>query len=484
MAQTYWDPANLLQVTDNESPGADIQCVGRAQSAFGARCRWTVKEHERAAARSLVTQFATRRPGAVTTDELRRLAQYCLCQYHGRQQGDTVSRWTRVVRRAAEQHDRLLATARAEQRLPTPEAEDVVSVKLEHERALAAAGARSAERVGALEADLREARDKFLSFEKSYVQLRALLGMTQKENGDLSLRAAEAERQRDALRERLEKAVDEAAANSDAESTQQSIAMLEARVRDLEGERASLREQLTAASDNAVARQEGVDRLSKAVEGLEHDKASLQQELKAASHELEGRQTETDRLSKAVTDLQQDKFSLQEQLKAALTRSEDKQSAVDRLSRDVDSLRAENGKLRIDRHTAVDKLDAQQKAFDSLSNEIDSLRLENGGLRADRDGALNSLKSTALERDAARDEASRLAAGLEQCRTELEIGRGRNAELRERSAALGLRVSTLEASVATCSLHGFGVWFGRQSRKLARPSRSRTAGDGGGAVPM
>ncbi|RYP35822.1 hypothetical protein DL768_010962 [Monosporascus sp. mg162] len=484
MAQTLWDPANLLQIIDEDSPGADIRCVGSAQSAFGARCRWTVNGHDSATARALLTQFAVRKPGAVTADELRRLAQCCLCQYHGRQEGNAVIRWTRVARRAAEQHDRLMATIRSEQRLPTPEAEDVIAVKLELERALATARARSAERIGALEADLREARDKLLSVEKSYVRLRALLGMTQRENGDLSLRAADAERQRDALKEQLEKAVDEGAANRDAESTQQSITRLETAVRDLEGERASLREQLVAANDNAVARQEEVGRLSKALEGLEHDKASLQQDLKAASSELEDRQTEADRLSKAITDLQHDKLSLQEQLEAALVRSEDKQSAVDRLSGDVDSLRAENGKLRIDRDAVIDKLDAQQTALDSLSNEIDSLRLENGKLRADCDAALNNLRSTTLERDAVRDEASGLGAGLEQSRTELEAERGRNAELRERTAALGRRVSTLEASVATCSLHGFGVWFGRQSRKLARRPRSRTVEDGGGAVPV
>ncbi|RYP31954.1 hypothetical protein DL767_005495 [Monosporascus sp. MG133] len=483
MAQTYWDPANLLQITDDDSPGGDVQCVGRARSAFNSRCRWTGGEHDRATARALLTQFAARRPGTVTADELRRLAQCCLCQYHGRQQGDAVSRWTRVARRAAEQHDRLVAAARSEQRLPTPEAEDVISVKLELERALATARARSAERIGALEADLREARDKLLLVEKGYVQLRALLGMTQNENGDLSQRVAEAERQRDALKEQLEKAVDEAAANRDAESTQQSITKLETAVRDLEGERASLREQLVAANDNAVARQEEVDRLSKAVEGLEHDKASLQQELTAASNELGDRQTEVDRLSKAVTDLQHGKLSLQEQLEAAIVRSKDKQSAVDRLSGDVDSLQAENEKLRIDRQAAINKLDAQQTALVSLSNERDSLRLENVKLGADRDAALNNLNSTTLERNDARDDAERLAAGLERSRTELEVERGRNAELRERTAALGRRVSTLEASVATCSLHGFGVWFGRQSRKLAKRSRSRTVEDGGGAVP-
>ncbi|RYP83841.1 hypothetical protein DL770_005311 [Monosporascus sp. CRB-9-2] len=520
MAQTYWDPANLLQVTDDDSPRGNIQCVGRARSAFDARCRWTLNEPERATARAILTQLAARKPGTVTAEELRRLAKCCLCQYHGRQQGDAVNRWTRVAKRAAEQHDRLMAAARSEQRLPTPEAEDVISVKLEHERALATVRARSTERVRALEAELREARDKLLSVEKGYVQLRALLGMTQKENGDLSLRVTEVERQRDALKEQLEKAAEEGAANRDAaESRQQSITRLETAVRDLEGERASLREQLVGANDNAVARQEEVDRLSKAVEGLEHDKASLQQELKASTNELEDRQTEADRLSKAVTDLQHDKLSLQEQLEAALIRLEDKQSAVDRLSGDVDSLRAENGKLGVDRQAAIDKLDAQQTALDNLSNEIDSLRLENGKLGvdrqaaidkldvqqtaldsllneidslrlengrlgADRDAALNDLKSTTLERNAARDDASRLAAGLEQSRTELEVERSRNAELRERTAALGQRVSTLEASVATCSLHGFGMWFGRQSRKLSRRSRSRTVKDGGGAVPV
>ncbi|RYP03590.1 hypothetical protein DL764_005051 [Monosporascus ibericus] len=484
MAQTYWDPANLLQITDDDDSRGDIQCVGRARSAFDARCRWTVQEHERATARSLLTQLAARKPDAVTADELRRLAQCCLCQYHGRQQGDAVSRWTRVARRAVEQHDRLIATARSEQRLPTPEAEDVVSVKLELERALATAGARSAERVGALEADLREARDRLLSTEKGYVQLRALLGMAQQENGDLSRRATEAERQRDALKEQLEKAVGEAAANRDAESTQQSITRLETAVRDLEDERASLHEQLVAANDNAMSRQEEVDRLSKAVEGLEHDNASLQHELKAAKNELEHRQTVADRLSKAATDLQHDKLSLQEQLKAAFLRSEDKQNAVDRVSADVDSLRAEDGKLRIERQAVADKFDTQQTALDSLSNDIDSLRLENGKLRADRDAALNNLKSTTLERNAARDDASRLAAGLEESRTELEVERGRSAELHERTAALGRTVSTLEASVVACSLHGFGVWFGRQSRKLARRSRPRTVEDGGGAVPV
>ncbi|KAK5655096.1 hypothetical protein OQA88_5995 [Cercophora sp. LCS_1] len=107
MTNTYWDPGNLLQITDPDNP-VEIRCVGRAQSRFDARCRWTLDEPDRLAIRSRLGAMAASPPSKVASKDLESLAKLCLChQYHYDQWKSVSRRWTPVVGLAAQHCNRL-----------------------------------------------------------------------------------------------------------------------------------------------------------------------------------------------------------------------------------------------------------------------------------------------------------------------------------------------------------------------------------------
>ncbi|KAH6876554.1 hypothetical protein B0T10DRAFT_497715 [Thelonectria olida] len=113
MSQSYWDPANLLQVTlDQNDTWGEIQCVGVARSRHNNRCRWTIEDPDRAKVRPLLVQMSKTKPELITTDTLRKLAILCLCpSYHSGQVSEAVARWTLVVKTAAQHHKNLVGSA-------------------------------------------------------------------------------------------------------------------------------------------------------------------------------------------------------------------------------------------------------------------------------------------------------------------------------------------------------------------------------------
>lgn len=112
LGKSYWDPANLLQITlDADDSYGSIQCTGESASRANKRCRWDIEDPDRSKVRPLLSQISRLRPEAVPNSTLRELARLCLCpQYHATQDALVVARWTRILKTASEHHRNLLAS--------------------------------------------------------------------------------------------------------------------------------------------------------------------------------------------------------------------------------------------------------------------------------------------------------------------------------------------------------------------------------------
>ncbi|KXX73686.1 Reticulocyte-binding protein 2 a [Madurella mycetomatis] len=107
MADTYWDPGNLLQITESDN-ASEIQCVGRARSRHGARCRWTLCGPDATAILRKVRELAVSHPSKATQRDLENLAKICLCHdYHSSQWFEVAQRWKHVVTKAVKHHERI-----------------------------------------------------------------------------------------------------------------------------------------------------------------------------------------------------------------------------------------------------------------------------------------------------------------------------------------------------------------------------------------
>lgn len=100
-----WDPERLLDVRGRAMFRGGIQCHG-ANGGKGPRCRWTKggRDDERSDVRdaeNLLESMARKLPSNVTTQELHRLAQLCLCRDHHMNQTQmyrVANTWAELVR--------------------------------------------------------------------------------------------------------------------------------------------------------------------------------------------------------------------------------------------------------------------------------------------------------------------------------------------------------------------------------------------------
>jgi hypothetical protein len=123
MADTYWDPANLLQITDSYT-SLEVQCIGRAKSRHNVRCRTTISGSDATAIMAKVRKLAAIPPTKVTQQDLESLAKLSLCRdNHFSQWYPLAQRWKPVVARAAKHHDRL---ARGSVTVEKPQSESLV----------------------------------------------------------------------------------------------------------------------------------------------------------------------------------------------------------------------------------------------------------------------------------------------------------------------------------------------------------------------
>ncbi|KAM0427950.1 hypothetical protein ACHAPT_007410 [Fusarium lateritium] len=110
MTTSFWDPGNLLQITDGLRHGQSdtVTCLGIAK--YGNRCRWDVLEPNLSEVRPLLRQMSQLKPESITIETLRRLARLCLCpKYHSNQVEQVVRHWTGVLQAATQYHKNLLA---------------------------------------------------------------------------------------------------------------------------------------------------------------------------------------------------------------------------------------------------------------------------------------------------------------------------------------------------------------------------------------
>ncbi|KAJ4317652.1 hypothetical protein N0V84_007251 [Fusarium piperis] len=108
MTSSSWDPANLLQITDDlRSRSGEISCLGITK--HGARCRWDVLEPNLSEVRPLLRDMSQVKPESITAETLRKLARLCLCpKFHSHQAEQFVYHWTAVLKTATQHHKKLL----------------------------------------------------------------------------------------------------------------------------------------------------------------------------------------------------------------------------------------------------------------------------------------------------------------------------------------------------------------------------------------
>lgn len=108
MTSSFWDPENLLQITDDlRSRSGEISCLGITK--HGARCRWDVLEPNLSEVRPLLRDMSKVKPESITIETLRRLARLCLCpKFHSHQAEQVVRHWRTVLETATLHHKTLL----------------------------------------------------------------------------------------------------------------------------------------------------------------------------------------------------------------------------------------------------------------------------------------------------------------------------------------------------------------------------------------
>jgi len=102
----YWDPGQLLQIEWYTACYGSIQYLGRAASRNNARCRWakTLKDDKSVVMEiyEILEYIARKPPSQITQQDLKHLAELCLCrQYYLDQRDDIVEHRVEVLKKAA-----------------------------------------------------------------------------------------------------------------------------------------------------------------------------------------------------------------------------------------------------------------------------------------------------------------------------------------------------------------------------------------------
>lgn len=445
--QTFWDPGNLLQITSADDHGSyDIKCIGFARSKNNARCRWTV--HDSSSIYSLLEGMAQKKPANITRDQLRELAQLCLCTgYHFGQVQEVVQRWTAVVERAAKEQERLIANTNEllnpRGRETTLQSEDKIAHNLEIFKAQ-----EKLEKSEGVNAELRtrvvDAEDTLKWYHTREAQLLGQIDEQriemQRELASMKLKVgiAQEEKEREALQKKtlsdtLEKLLMEQAA--DQNETRQNFEM----------ETRRLQADLSVANN---ATSESIAR-SKLLESLLD---SLQAEIlhvRSDNESLNSRQTSME------ADLRQSKILL------ASCQEEQAQYIAT-----TKSLESQNSSLQAQLVLVNGDLERSQGECARVLQEKDSLLLENTNIQDQQNSMMETLKNLQLESEDAKIEGYHLAASLsksnqllQSSQQELLIIQERNIKLSDQGLVLQQQLSILEKSIQSCWWHRIRAWI-------------------------
>ncbi|GAB1314735.1 hypothetical protein MFIFM68171_04945 [Madurella fahalii] len=492
MAETYWDPGNLLQVTEFEDT-RDIQCIGIAKTRNDARCGWRQPASISSVIRAKLAQMAAKLPSQVTDDDLESLAKLCLCSdWHRGQWARVAGNWKRVVARAVRHYER--SSTQMEQLI------------LERQRCFELLGQQASidadlsQRLSTRfmdDADLRDRMDvAFGDIESGLLAARQDLLASQAQ-----MRTMEGELERAKLRQTELTEGHRAAIFQLEESRKSERARLEAVLREglqkaghcLEEEQArtnALREvnadlerrlsEATSMAESSAARVDDLCRDNEALcnekKALETSVADLQTHLATATRQL---QEETDK----TTALQGANEDLERRLLDAKAEAESSARQADRLSTDNEMLCNEKKALETsvddlltdlatatrqlqeetDKTTALQGanedlerrlLDAKAEA-ESSARQADRLSADNETLRNENSSVLNQLDVLRSDLGTAQHEIRRLRNDrsaiektLRQSQTDMETIRTENAQLTGEKYALQAQVATLEQDLS------------------------------------
>ncbi|KAL2136762.1 hypothetical protein VTI74DRAFT_1803 [Chaetomium olivicolor] len=441
MADTYWDPGNLLQITESDT-ASEVQCVGRARSRHDARCRWTLYGSDATAILCKVKELAVSPPSKVTQGDLENLATLCLChEYHSGQWFEVAQRWKHVVAKAVTHHERL-----SKERGPITNEHPLETTmrmleltvarlslkKLQEELSSVQTDlSASEERRRAVEEELEHAKLKESKLVQEHVESVAQL---QESREAEHARLTESLNELDANRSEL------AGAEAQVSRLRQEVGMAR-RLLDEERTKTTALEETVKEMERCV--QEGDEKLAEARRLLDEARKSMTEK---AALEVEQR----DRLlaeKTKTTKLEEATQHLEHRLQEITVQTE----------RLLDEERAKIHLLEEDKETLRRRLLEAEARSTRSAAEADSANRDNQALLQENAAAIERFGRLQTDLEGVRAEIQRLTDHGSVLGRELEIARVDNqallstrSQLVAQNTALLEQITVLEASLAKC----------------------------------
>ena len=460
MADTYWDPGNLLQITESDD-GSEIQCVGRARSRHDARCRWTLGESDATAILCKVKELAVSPPSKVTQEDLESLAKLCLCrEYHYPQWFEVAQRWRPVVAKAVEHHERLSKEHGPAATNPRKDTlEDTVRMleifmlkwKVEDlQKELSSVRtdlSTSEERRRVVEEELEHAKLKESKLAQEHVDLVIPL---QKSGEAEHARLVESLNELDATRSELAKA------KTQGSSLRREVGMVY-RLLDEERPKRPALEEAVKGMERCV--QEGAVKLVESRRSLEearemNEKVAL--ELEQRDCLLAEERTKTTKLEEATQHL---KHQLSETTARTEHLLEEEKAKVHLLEETEEPLRRR-------------LLEAEARSTKSAA-EADRANRDNQALLQDNVAAVEQFDRLQTDLQGVRAEIQRRTDHSSVLGREVQIARVDNQTLLSQNTALRNQITALEASLAKCWRRRLRAWLHQTSSSKMSQSANR-----------
>lgn len=432
MADTYWDPANLLQITESDN-ASEIQCVGRARSRHNARCRWTLYDSDTTAILRKVKELAASPPSKVAERDLEGLAKLCLChEYHSGQWLEVAQRWKPVVAKAVKHHERV------SKEQASPFELTLLKIQLSLNRADLSA---SEERRRVVEEELEHAKLK-----ESRLAQEHISSMTRLQE------SLEAEKVR------LTKSLNEL------NVTRGELAKADAQLSSLRQEvgvaRGLLDEELTKTTTLEKAVKEGAEELREARRLLEEARKSRTQEV---AQELEQRDRLLAEEKSKTTKVEEATKHLEHRLLEEARRTE---RLLDEERAKIHALEETKEMLRRQLSDAEARSTQNAAEADKANRDNQVLLQDNAAANKHLDHLRTDLEDLRVEVQRRRDDGSVLARQLQTAQVDKQALLSTHSQLTAQNNALLRQIAALEASLAKCWRRRIRAWLERKKGVL------------------
>ncbi|RSL59718.1 hypothetical protein CEP54_007161 [Fusarium duplospermum] len=408
---SFWDPENLLRVTDDlRSQAGEIKCLGKMR--YNARCRLNIPEANLSEVRPLLGAMSQVKPESITNETLQRLARLCLCiEYHSNQAEQVVSHWTRVLETATQHHQRLLDMENS-----------------------------SSDEIQILKRDIALKNDECKDLRR---KLDREIASNAQQNDEWEDKSDEMTTKITHLEQQLSR-------------SENRLTVTEAAISDQEQAKQTLLEQNKEESAARIETEEENVILQSRLKTSEDKLEASEDKLKANEDKLKRAHEENENLTKYLATVResnevgfqacQDEIS---QLKATvqnLTKERDDKDAKLKTSEDKLKIVREEKKNLIKELATVGE--SNEVGFQACQDEISQLKTTVQGLTRERDD-----KDTKLQ-----EYHAQLGKQLAQ-----------NTLLDDRIASLEQTQAQLEASIVSCWMHSFWAWTTRFKGRRSKP---------------